>query len=144
MIRPLRADDLDVAVSIWLAASIKTHHFISEEFWLSQQQNMRDLYLPNSESWVYEENGRILGFISYYEGSIPAIFVEPSSQSIGIGSQLLEMLKIKYKKLTLSVFAENLSAYKFYIHHGFINTRKCICEHTGHEQFEMYWLSNKK
>jgi len=29
---------------------------------------MRDIYLPASNSWVYEEEGKLLGFISWYQG----------------------------------------------------------------------------
>ena len=141
MIRLLQTKDLDDAVNIWFDASIKAHDFISPEFWVSQKQNMRDLYLPNSESWVYEDDGQILGFISYYEGTIPAIFVDPKSQSKGVGTQLLEKLKGKYPKLTLTVYSENLKTHQFYIRQGFVDVGKCLCEHTGHEQFEMCWES---
>ncbi|TRX55682.1 N-acetyltransferase [Thalassomonas sp. M1454] len=140
MIRTLRTEDLDDAVGIWLNASIKAHNFISQDFWVSQHQNMRDLYLPNSESWVYEDDGRILGFISYYEGTIPAIFVDPKSQSKGVGTQLLEKLKDKYQNLTLTVYSENHKTHQFYIRQGFTDVGKCICEHTGHEQHEMRWV----
>lgn len=139
MIRTLRTEELDKAVSIWYSASIKAHDFIPEEYWSSQKQNMRDLYLPNCESWVYEADSLILGFVSYYEGGIPAIFVDPKSQSQGIGTQLLDHLKNNYSKLTLTVYAENEKTHQFYIHQDFSDVGKCICEHTGKEQFEMCW-----
>ncbi|WP_372882159.1 N-acetyltransferase [Psychromonas sp.] len=142
MIRSLRLEDLDIAVSIWFSASIKAHDFISEEYWSSQKQNMRELYLPNCESWVYESAGNVLGFISYYEGSIPAIFVDPKSQSQGIGTQLLDHLKNNYSKLALTVYAENEKTHQFYIHQGFSDVGRCTCEHTGHEQFKMCWIKN--
>lgn len=139
MIRLLRSQDLETAVSIWFNASIKAHHFIEEEFWASQKKNMHDIYLPNSESWVYEDQGRILGFISYYEGTIPAIFVDPSSQSLGIGTKLLNMLKSKYHNLSLTVYAQNDKTHQFYLRHGFHDAGQCHCEHTNQEQFEMTW-----
>ena len=139
MIRPLCAEDLDTAVSIWYSASIKAHDFIPEEFWSSQKQNMRDLYLPNCKSWVYEKDNCILGFISYYEGDMPAIFVDPASQSQGVGTKLLEHLKQRYDMLTLTVYAENEKTHQFYIRHGFTDIGKNTCEHTGHEQYAMIW-----
>ncbi|WP_028774449.1 N-acetyltransferase [Shewanella waksmanii] len=141
MIRVIQDKDFDAAVSIWLAASIKAHSFVAAEFWQSQVTNMRDLYLPNSESWVYEDNGQIVGFISYYQGSIPAIFVDPQSQSKGVGTQLLDTVKSKYGKLTLTVYAENRKTHQFYLRHGFIDVGTCICEHTGHKQIEMCWTA---
>ncbi len=139
MIRRLGPEDLDSAVSIWFSASIKAHNFISEDYWRSQKKNMRDMYLPNCESWVYVDAGNVLGFVSYYEGSIPAIFVDPASQSAGIGTQLLNHVKDQYTELTLTVYAENEKTHKFYHHHGFIDIGKCTCEHTGKAQFEMSW-----
>ncbi len=142
MIRTLRPEDLDDAVSIWFSASIKAHDFIPEEFWSSQKQSMRDMYLPNCESWVYESGGKVVGFVSYYEGSIPAIFVDPKSQSRGVGTQLLNHLKDKYNKLTLTVYTENVTTHQFYLHHGFIDVGTCICEHTAKEQLEMCWTKS--
>ena len=142
MIRTLRTEDLDDAVSIWYAASIEAHDFISEDYWSSQKQSMREMYLPNCLSWVYEEDGGILGFISYYEGSIPAIFVSPDAQSRGVGTMLLDYLKNQFSKLTLTVYASNKRTHRFYLHHGFYDVRNCICEHTGHDQFEMCWIKN--
>lgn len=139
MIRPLNPEDIDDAVSIWYLASIKAHHFITEEFWSSQKQSMRDMYLPNCESYVYEMNNRIVGFISYYDGSIPAIFVDPNVQSQGVGTQLLNHLKQKYKKLTLTVYCENDKTHQFYLRHDFVDIKESICQHTGHNQFEMHW-----
>lgn len=139
MIRTLREEDLDGAVSIWYLASIQAHSFISEEYWLSQKTNMRNLYLPNCESWVYEVDGRVLGFISYHEGEIPAIFVDPESQSQGVGTKLLTHLQKRYSKLTLNVYAENEKTHQFYIRHGFYGACNSVCQHTGHEQFEMCW-----
>lgn len=139
MIRPLCAEDLNAAVSIWYTASIKAHSFIPEEYWYSQKNDMRNLYLPNCKSWVYEIDNRILGFISYFEGNIPAIFVAPKAQSQGVGTQLLQFLKQKYNKLSLTVYKENEKTYQFYIRQGFIDGEENICEHTGHKQIAMCW-----
>lgn len=139
MIRLLCAEDLNAAVSIWYSASIEAHHFISEEYWHSQINNMRELYLPNCESWVYEANNCVLGFVSYYEESIPALFVDPKAQSQGIGTQLLNFLKQKYDRLNLNVYKENDKTHQFYIYQGFIDGEESICEHTGQIQVAMSW-----
>ncbi|MGL5397498.1 MAG: hypothetical protein ACRDBQ_19810, partial [Shewanella sp.] len=69
MIRPLLTTDLDAAVALWYQASVKAHDFIPAAFWHEQRAAMRDIYLPASQSWVYEEDGQLLGFISWYQGS---------------------------------------------------------------------------
>ncbi len=139
MIRLLCPEDIETTASIWLDAAIKSHHFISEEYWVSQQQNMRDIYLTHSESWVYEDSRGILGFVSYHKGSIPAIFVEPYSQSRGIGTQLLEVLKSKYSELDLCVYLNNDKARQFYLRHGFRDWGQSLCEYTGYKKVDMYW-----
>ena len=75
MIRPLSKSDLDAAVELWYQASVKAHGFIPADFWHAQRAAMRDIYLPASESWVYEEQGLLAGFISWHQGSVAALFI---------------------------------------------------------------------
>ncbi|BBR38756.1 hypothetical protein WP3W19E03_12810 [Aeromonas veronii] len=75
MIRPLLTTDLDAAVELWYQASLQAHDFISTAFWQAQRAAMRDSYLPASKSWVYEEDGQLLAFISWYQGSVAALFI---------------------------------------------------------------------
>ncbi|WP_421197805.1 GNAT family N-acetyltransferase, partial [Aeromonas enteropelogenes] len=90
MIRPLSTADLDAAVELWYQASIRAHHFIPASFWHAQRAAMRDIYLPASESWVYEEGSQLLGFVSYHQGALAALFITPNKQSQGLGRLLLE------------------------------------------------------
>ncbi len=41
--------DIDAILTVWLDASVKAHDFIEPSFWQSQLDNMRDVYLPNSD-----------------------------------------------------------------------------------------------
>jgi len=93
MIRPLSATDLDTVVELWYQASVQAHGFIPAAFWHEQRAAMRDIYLPASKSWVYEEDGQLLGFISWYQGTVAALFISPDQQSHGLGRRLLEHLK---------------------------------------------------
>lgn len=54
MIRKYNENDIDTVLTIWLDASIKAHDFVEAGFWQSQVENMRNIYLPASETWVYE------------------------------------------------------------------------------------------
>ena len=81
MIRPLSATDLDAAVELWYQASVQAHDFIPAAFWHEQRAAMRDIYLPASKSWVYEEDGQLLGFISWYQGSVAATVLKRVSNS---------------------------------------------------------------
>ncbi|BBU03840.1 hypothetical protein WP9W18E04_11790 [Aeromonas veronii] len=100
---------------------------------------MRDIYLPASKSWVYEENGQLLGFISWYQGSVAALFISPGYQSHGLGRRLLEHLKAHYDRLELTVYAENERARSFYCRNGFKEGEQQLCEHSGRPELVMLW-----
>ncbi|WP_323923958.1 N-acetyltransferase [Aeromonas veronii] len=139
MIRPLSATGLDAAVELWYQASVQAHDFIPTAFWHEQRAAMRDIYLPASQSWVYEEDGQLLGFISWYQGSVAALFISPDHQSHGLGRQLLEHLKAQYDRLELTVYAENEQARRFYSRNGFKEGEQQLCEHSGHLELVMHW-----
>ena len=139
MIRPLSATDLDAAVELWYQASVQAHDFIHAAFWREQRAAMRDSYLPASKSWVYEEDEQLLGFISWYQGSVAALFISPDHQSHGLGRQLLEHLKAQYDRLELTVYAENEQARRLYSRNGFKEGEQQLCEHSGHPELVMHW-----
>ena len=74
MIRKCEHTDIETILEIWLSASIRSHDFIDAEFWVSQVDNMRDVYLPVSETYVYEQKGTVIGFYALYENTLAAIF----------------------------------------------------------------------
>ncbi|WP_158210491.1 hypothetical protein [Myroides phaeus] len=56
MIRPYHINDCQQVIDIWLTASIKAHNFIPANYWKSKVPAMRDVYIPSSNTLVYEEN----------------------------------------------------------------------------------------
>lgn len=104
MIRDYRAADIDQILAIWLSASTKAHGFIESAFWQSKISEMRDVYIPASETIVYEAEGEVVGFYSLYENNLAAIFVAPSSQGKGLGSVLLNDAKNRRESLHLTVY----------------------------------------
>lgn len=54
MIREYQEADLERVLEIWLSASIKAHSFIEAEFWESKVSDMREMYIPASETFVFE------------------------------------------------------------------------------------------
>ena len=114
-IRKFKEEDIDSVMSIWLRATVAAHPFISEFYWRCNYNTVKKEYIPKSETYIYEENKSIKGFISIIEGNyIGALFIEPSSQNRGIGKRLLEYVKGNYESLTLSVYKDNKKAYNFY------------------------------
>ena len=89
------------------------------------------------ESFVYEENGEIKGFIGADGPYIAGIFVDFRSRSMGIGKQLLDYVKLRKSTLTLQVYEKNERAVSFYRREGFIVREKLVDEETGETEFQM-------
>jgi putative acetyltransferase len=85
MIRKSGGSDIDSVLDIWLPASIKAHDFVEASFWESQVENMRNIYIPASETYVFENKSKVVGFYSLNENNLAAIFVSPEFQGKGIG-----------------------------------------------------------
>ncbi|QMV14900.1 N-acetyltransferase [Vibrio spartinae] len=137
MIRKYHEEDLDSVLDIWLKASVKAHDFVSAEFWESQVENMRNIYIPASEVCVFETESQVVGFYALYENTLAALFVVPELQGKGIGKQLLNHAKTQRSRLSLSVYQENQASYQFYISQGFHVVSEQFDEHTGHSEYTM-------
>ncbi|TMU22849.1 N-acetyltransferase [Halomonas sp. ATBC28] len=137
MIRKYREADIEQILDIWLSASIKAHSFVGSEFWQSKVSDMRDIYIPASETFVFEADEQITGFYCLYGNTLAAVFVLPSLQGHGIGSALIEDAKSRRACLQLSVYRQNASSISFYQKHGFIALSEQIDEQTGYPEFIM-------
>ncbi|MBC8943661.1 N-acetyltransferase [Xenorhabdus indica] len=137
MIRKFTEADMDDILTIWLEASIKAHHFIAADFWKSQIENMRNLYIPASEVYVYVQNGKIIGFYALHDDALAAIFVLPDNQRQGVGSELIADAKNRRTELTLAVYQENEISYNFYLSQGFYVAKEGKDEATGHLEYVM-------
>lgn len=131
MIRQYNDSDIEPLLDIWLSASIAAHDFVDPSFWRSQLGNMRDLYIPMAEVYVYEMNSEVVGFSALHEDRLAALFVPPALQGKGIGKQLLMHAKRQRAQLSLSVYKDNDSALQFYLSQGFTVISEQQDEHTG-------------
>jgi len=143
MIRNYQETDMDQILSIWLDASIKAHSFIEKEFWESKVIDMREIYLPGSEIFVFEEDEIIKGFVALSGDTLAAVFVSPNEQGKGIGKQLVDKSKELRRKLDLTVYKENRDSIEFYKKCGFKRIKEQIDVHTGHVEILMKFNSEK-
>jgi len=139
MIRPYQPQDLETILHIWLETSAVAHAFIPRSYWESKINDMRHLYLPRSETYIYTDTatGKIAGFISLVDHYLAAIFVLPSWQGRGVGQALMAHAKRLRIKLELNVYTENISAVAFYKHQGFRIADEGTDKATGHKEFKM-------
>lgn len=120
MIRNLENKDMDKIMEIWLRSTIKAHDFISKEYWENSYNDVRDVYIPVSETFVYEDKEGMKDFISIINNEfIGALFVDIDYQGSGIGKKLINYVMDKYKKLNLAVYKDNKKSIEFYTHRGF-------------------------
>lgn len=137
MIREFKEADMEQVLKIWLEASIKAHDFVKREFWESKLGDMRELYLPAAETYVYDENGEIKGFFSLVDETLAAIFVAPASQGCGIGKKLIAKAKELRSSLNLKVYCRNTRSINFYKNCGFEIVEEQTDGHTGKSEFLM-------
>ncbi|WFS18296.1 N-acetyltransferase [Pseudomonas sp. 905_Psudmo1] len=139
MIRPYHPTDSDALLDLWLRASLQAHDFVPETFWYEQLPAMRELYLPQAETLVLEEQGRVLGFASLHGQRLAALFVSPDAQGRGLGSQLLDEAKRRRNRLELGVYRANTRAVAFYRAGGFVTLDETRDPHTGQPELTMRW-----
>lgn len=139
MIRAFIQSDMKQVLDIWLTTSIDAHGFIEREFWESNVSAMRDVYLPSAEVYVNEDRGMVNGFIALVDNSVAALFVSPSTQGKGIGTQLLNKAKELRGTLELCVYKDNLKSFEFYRKHLFAAEGEHMDSKTGCIQILMRW-----
>ena len=141
MIRELRKTDINRVADIWLKTNLKAHSFISEQYWISNYERVKEM-LPQAEVYVYEDDKMIQGFVGLNAEYIEGIFVSDEMQSCGIGKLLLDYIKDKKVSLRLNVYQKNARAISFYQREGFIIQCEGLDEATGEKEYTMaYGLS---
>lgn len=138
MIRELRKVDINKVAEIWLDTNIKTHYFISAQYWKSNFELVKELLLQ-ATVYVYEDKQEIQGFIGLSNEYIEGIFVSAEMQSQGIGKILLNYVKGKRNKLFLNVYQKNTRAISFYQREGFEIQYSGLDEATGEKDYVMAW-----
>ena len=140
MIRKLRKTDINRVADIWLKTNLKAHSFISEQYWISNYEFVKEM-LPQAEVYVYEDDKMIQGFIGINDEYIEGIFVSDEMQSRGIGKMLLDYIKDKKDRLQLKVYQKNVRAMSFYQREGFTIQSEGMDEFTGEKEYVMNWES---
>lgn len=130
-IRPIRNEDTDTLVNIWLEASLFAHGFLGAERLALQAEQVRDIYLQQAENWVITEDGKPVGFIGLMDQFIGGLFIAPQVHGKGLGRQLLNHALLLKKSLDLDVYALNTQAHSFYLRNGFVETARQSTDSEG-------------
>lgn len=97
MIREAQRSELPALLELWLESTIWGHPFIKSSYWRDCIPLVRDAYLANAQNWVWEEDGKLLGFVSIMEGRfLAAMFVAPKAVRRGIGKALMQYVQQRH------------------------------------------------
>lgn len=138
MIRAMQEADINKVADVWLNTNIKAHSFIPAQYWKGNFELVKEQLLQ-AEVYIYEDNQQIQGFIGLNGEYIEGIFVSNEYQSQGIGARLLNYIKNKKDKLSLSVYQKNSRAISFYHREGFEIQCEALDEATGEKEYVMIW-----
>ena len=140
MIRKHTEQDLEQIINVWYQASTLAHPFLSSTFVDKVKSDMTNIYIPNSETWVYEKDNSIVGFISMVGNEIGGLFVLPNNHSKGIGTKLVDFIRKKHTKLEVEVFEKNLIGRAFYDKYGFERIKKYSHPESGNEVLRLKFI----
>lgn len=143
MIRLYQERDEEAIIDVWYQASLIAHPFLTEVFLEEEKGSLREIFLPNSQTWVYEEEGKVVGFISLMDDEVGGIFVRPSIQRQGVGKALMDKASSLHDYLELDVFEANKVGRAFYAKYGFVPIRKYTDETTGETTIRLRYESGK-
>ena len=131
MIRNYQASDVGDVLAVWEAATKVAHPFLNDDFLAQERHNIPNVYLPNAETWIWEMEGRVVGFIALIGNEVGAIFVEPRLHGSGIGRALMDHARDLRSELEVEVFEGNAIGRSFYKRYGFELMHEKVHEQTG-------------
>ena len=137
MIREYENTDLEDLLEAWHSASKVAHPFVSEDFLEKERENIASIHLPNAETWVYELEGAVIGFIALIGNEVGGIFLDPKFHGKGIRRALMDHAKSIREVLELDVFKDNVIGRNFYNKYGFIEEYEHIHKESGFMQLRL-------
>lgn len=142
LIRKYKDSDLNAILSSWESATRLAHPFFSEAFIEQERHNIPNVYLPNADTWVIEEDGKVFGFIALIGNEVGAIFVDPEFHGTGAGWALMEKAQELQGDLEVEVFEENSIGRNFYEKYGFDLLSESVHEETGNKLLRLKFKSH--
>ena len=137
MIRKYKPSDTDSLIDVWYKSTSVAHPFMTKEFLKKEEKNIREIYLPNTETWVYEKDGQVVGYIAMIKNEVGAVFILPEFQRQGIGKKLMDTVAELHEELEVEVFEKNKNGRRFYERYGFVFLKKHLHEETGEVLFRL-------
>lgn len=139
MIRKINEKDINEVMTIWVKGNFKSNSFIEKDYWLLKFNDMKEKFLKKYTTYVYVENGQVVGFISIYKNNILAIYVKEQKRRKNIGRQLVNYCRNSNKNLKVKIYEKNIAAILFFLSLGFKNDKIQIDSEFQEKQYVMKW-----
>jgi GNAT superfamily N-acetyltransferase len=118
-LRPGRQDDAVAVAETFIAARAPMTYLPRLHAAADIRRFFSDAVLPNSEVWVAEDEGAVVGFAAMAEDMLEHLYVAPAHQDKGIGTALLRRaMERRPRGFQFWVFQRNEGARRFYERHG--------------------------
>lgn len=146
-IRPYRPSDQTELLEVWFRAASIAHSFLPAEHFAQERIAIASQYLPIVETWVYEHQGKVVGFIALLKQSVGGFFVDPTIQGQGLGRALMNHAVQMKTCLDVEMFEQNMIGRRFYKNYGFTETGHTYHLKTGTNLVQMCFtqgLSSQK
>ena len=131
MIRAFRQADTDGVIRTWLASTIPGQAFLPEAHWRNMEPTIRNELMPIAETWVVEERGELVAFVSLLGDLIGGLFTHPDHQGKGHGRTLVEHAHHRHNPVFVEVMEANEKALRFYRRCGFTDYERRTDEESG-------------
>jgi putative acetyltransferase len=131
MIRAFQPDDLDDVIRVWLASTIPGQSFLPAAHWRAMEPVVREELMPIADTWVVEDDGEVVAFMSLLDDLIGGLFTHPDHQGEGHGRALVEHARHRFAPVFVEVFEANENAMRFYRNRGFVDHERRVDEESG-------------
>jgi putative acetyltransferase len=131
IIRAYAPQDTDALVKIWERANALAHTFLAPAFVAQVKRDMREIYLPNAETWVLLDHGSPVGFVAMIGAEIGGLFLNPAFHGRGIGKVMTNHVAAPHGPLRVEAFVENEIGRRFYERCEFVRTADYLHEPSG-------------
>lgn len=131
VIRKYDPHDLGELLSVWYDAAKLAHPFSTAEKLDQERRDISEKFLPMAETWVFEDEQQVVGFIALLGNEVGGIFVSPTRHGHGIGRALMDHARAGRDHLELEVFEDNEIGRAFYDAYGFHRVGERRDDETG-------------
>ena len=143
IIRQYRETDLDDVLSAWESTQQIAHPFLKEDFQAQERKNIQELYLPNADTWVVEDDHHVVGFIALIGNEIGGLFLQPEHHGKKLGKRMVDKAQELHGDLEVEVFEKNSIGRNFYSQYGFALIEEKVHEQTGERVLLLKFTANK-